>query len=121
MELVDLYLSIDTIFGPLPTTSLVFHLQGIPCLRRLDLYVRATLPSNASTSHPSKTEVIFPLSKTDTFSTFFGYGALLEALVAGFISPAPKDLYLVIDDETSTFPILHLSRFIYDIEHLSCG
>ena len=78
--LTNLCLLINTAFSPSPETSLVACLQGMPCLRRLDLTISSDpLKSPSGASSPQH---ITSLSKL-TYFRYAGHNVFLDALVGG--------------------------------------
>jgi hypothetical protein len=111
--LTDLFLVIELGSNPSAQTSLLDCFQGIPCLRRLDLstsiFIKA-LPK------PSTPKDIVPFSKL-TFFRYVGNIIFLDALVARLSAPPLLDVDIAFSGATSTIsPIVHLPRFINDIE-----
>jgi hypothetical protein len=91
--LTDLSLEIDTVFGPSPETTFLACLQGMPCLRSLNL----SIPESESSkpfdplSQPSTPEDIVPLSHL-TYFRYVGRPVFLSALLAGFLAPSLLDV-----------------------------
>jgi hypothetical protein len=110
--LTDLSLQIDTVFGPSPETSFLACLQGMPCLRSLNLSMSVSF--NGSPSPPSTPQDIVPLSNLTRFC-YLGHPKFLSALLAGFSAPSLQDV-----DFSFPGPILslieHLPRFITDMK-----
>ena len=105
--LTDLSLHIDTAFSPSPQKSLLACLQGMSCLRRLNLFIFSEPPS-----HPSTSKDITTLSKL----TWFRYSGDTESLypiVAGLSAPSLKDVDISFRVEPT---VARLSRFIDEIE-----
>jgi hypothetical protein len=111
-DLTDLSLLIDTAFGPSPETSLLTCLQGMLCLRRLDLSM-SSRPLK-STSQPPTLRNIVPLSKL-TRLRYDGHSVFLDALVAGLSAPSLRDVNIKFLGKILP-PIVHLPRFINEIE-----
>jgi hypothetical protein len=109
--LVELNIYTDTILCLSPAASLLTHLQGMPCLRRLQLWV-LDRSSPIPVFNMRATDVV-PLPKLTHFR-FSGYTAWFEALAAGLAAPFLQDLYISLVDDSPTLP--HLSRFIGDVE-----
>jgi hypothetical protein len=111
--LTDLSLQIDTVFGPSPETSLLACFQGMPCLRSLRLHIIDDLEFP---SWPSTPKDIVRLSKLTHFH-YDGESVFLEPLVSGLSAPSLQDVdidfFLWIQP-----PIVHLPRFINEIEEL---
>jgi hypothetical protein len=63
--LTDLVLEIDTTYGTSPEISLLACLQGMPCLRSLNLFTSWNAPE--SPPQPSTPKSIVPLSKLTSF------------------------------------------------------
>jgi len=101
--------------GPLPVVSLLLsHLQGMPCLRHLDLEIRSSIKDLAQPTEPKEN---FPLSKLAHFH-FVGRSIFLNALVAGLSAPSLRDVNIQFYGDMSPPVSMHLSRFIEDIrEH----
>ena len=79
----------DTAFKSSSEATLLTCLQGLPCLRRFDLFISLLHPLN-SPSQSSTTKVIVLLSKL-TCLYYIGPGVLLDALVAGLSAPSLHD------------------------------
>ena len=110
----DLSLGIDTAFGSSPEVSLLTCLQGMPCLRRLDLSISSSSSSSSSSALPSSTpKNIVPLSRLTGFH-YSGYSLFVDALVAGLSAPSLLDVDIQFFDDSP--PIAHLPRFINEIE-----
>jgi hypothetical protein len=109
--LVELSLTIDTIFDLSPTMSLVAYLQTMPSLRLLSL----TLPRvNSGVRAPIESGKIVPLPRL-TFFDFDGDQVFLDVLAAGLTAPSLQTLEINFSHD-HTFPIHHFSRFITEIE-----
>ena len=108
--LTDLSLEIDTVFGPSPETSLLACLQGMPCLRSLNLSIRKRFDSP---SQPSTPEDIVPLSNLTCFR-YVGHPVFLSALLAGFSAQSLQDVDFSFPDSILS-PIEHLPRFITEL------
>jgi F-box-like len=115
--LVDLNLEVDNVVCPSPAPPLLTHLQGMPCLRRLQL--RLPTPHFHSISGP-----VLPVGVPDivrllglTHFQFIGSRYCLEALAAGLAAPFLQDLNIKFLGHLSTHP-QHLPRFIRDVEGL---
>ncbi|KAH9994200.1 hypothetical protein BJV77DRAFT_995298 [Russula vinacea] len=93
--------------------TLLTCLQGLPCLRHFDLFISLLRPLN-SPSQSSTTKDIVLLSKL-TCLYYIGPGVLLDALVAGLSAPSLHDANIHFSDTTLP-PIVHLPRFINEIE-----
>ncbi|KAI0253959.1 hypothetical protein BJV78DRAFT_142168 [Lactifluus subvellereus] len=114
--LVELDLDIDTIVSLSPAASLLTHLQGMPCLRHLQLrVVRPPFHPTSIPVFPMRAADVVPLLRLTHFQ-FFGSTAHFEALAAGLAAPFLQDLEIELHDDSPTFP--HLSRFIGDVEGL---
>ncbi len=114
MALTDLTLMIDTAFGSSQETSLLTCLQGMPCLRSLDLGIPSTPLNSPSQTLTSNT--IVPLSKLTCFH-YHGYGVFLDILMSGFSAPSIRDVRFQFADETWRWPPnMHLSRFFNEME-----
>ncbi|KAI0253831.1 hypothetical protein BJV78DRAFT_1189636 [Lactifluus subvellereus] len=113
--LVELDLDTDTIVCPSPVASLLTHLQGMPCLRRLQLRLLNFPPPITSIIPvpPMRAADVVPLLRLTHFQ-FSGTTACFEALAAGLAAPFLQNLEIVLDDDSPTPP--HLSRFIGDVE-----
>lgn len=113
--LTDLSLQIDTVFSPSPETTFLACLQGMPCLRSLDLSIPESKSSKpfGPLSQLSTPEDIVPLSHL-TYFCYVGRPVFLSALLAGFSAP-----YLLEVDFSSSesilSPIVHLPRFITEM------
>ena len=117
--LVELSLSIDTIFGSSPTESLLAHLQAMPCLRWLALKLRSEMSHNDRILSRESCEnggKVFPLSQL-TFLYFNGHRLFLNSLLSGLAVPSIQnfDIQLRGYPDNLTSPIQHISRFIADI------
>ena len=109
-SLTDLVLGLYTSFGPSAEMSLVASLQGMHCLRKLDL----VFGSLSSPSQPLIPKEVVPLSKLTTFR-YNGYSVFLYALVAGISAPSLQAIDIELHDSIQS-PTVHLSRFIGEIE-----
>jgi hypothetical protein len=100
--------------GPEPAMSyLLPYLQGIPCLRHLDLKISCYIDNLAQ---PTESPKMFALSKL-TSLRYSGRSAFLNTLIAGFAAPSLREVNIWLCDLTLP-PIPHLSRLIEDIgEH----
>ena len=110
-SLTYLLLRIDIASSSSPATSFLACLQGMPCLRSLDLSVLNPLDPS---SRPPTPKDIVTLSKLTRFR-YGGRHLFLNALVAGLSAPS----LLVVDMgliDGIWFPIEHLPRFIDGIE-----
>jgi hypothetical protein len=105
--LTDLYLLIDTI-----GTTLLACLQSMLCLRSLTLFIMRRRPD--SPWQPSTPKDIITLSKLASFR-YVGELVYLDALVAGLSAPSLWDFRIDCLDVRWP-PILHLPRFINEIE-----
>jgi hypothetical protein len=114
--LTDLSLEIDTVFGPSPETSFLACLQGMPCLRSLNLSIPKSESSKlfGSLLRPSTPEDIVPLSNLTCFH-YVGHPIFLSALLAGFSALSLQDVDFSFSDSILS-PIVHLPRFITEIE-----
>ena len=112
--LTDLCLStrMDTAVSSSAAASLLACLQGMPCLRKLHLFILRDIPD--SRSQPSTPEDIVPLSKLKIFR-YNGPSLLLNALVAGLSAPSLRDVWFNFCDDLCP-PFVHLPRFIDNIE-----
>ncbi|KAF8484039.1 hypothetical protein DFH94DRAFT_337870 [Russula ochroleuca] len=110
--LTCLCLLIDTnvASGPPPAMLLLLsHLQGMPCLRRLDLELTRFF---GEPSQPTNSKENFTLSNLTSFR-YRGHSAFLNTLIAGFTAPSLRDIFIRLHDMILS-PIPHLSRFIED-------
>ena len=114
--LVELSLSIDTIFGSSPTESLVVHLQAMSCLRWLALTLPPRISHNEIPEHREKGWNIVSLSKL-TFFHFYGHRLFLDSLVSGLAVPSLQTFDIELNEYPADFtsPIPHIARFIADI------
>ena len=116
--LTDLSLRIDIGFHPsaeMPEMSLLACLQGMPCLYSLNLSL-----TNYSTSQPPTHKNIVILSKL-THLYYTGFGVWLDVLVAGISAPSLRNVDFKFSQpyyNTGPLlpPVLHLPRFISEIE-----
>ncbi|KAI0302769.1 hypothetical protein BC826DRAFT_432223 [Russula brevipes] len=106
--LIDLRIGI----GSSKATLLLTCLQGMLCLRRLELEMRAI----NGWAYPTQTEPIVPLPHLTRFH-FYGCSAFLNAFAARFTAPSLQDVDIGLDDVTP-FQISHLTRFIGDVKKL---
>lgn len=113
--LTNLDLKIDTAFGTSPEMSLLTCLQGMPCLRHLDLLISSSPPK--SSPPPTTLKDIVPLSKLISFR-YDGYSVFLDAILAGLSAPFLGNLTVEFRDEILS-PTVHLPRFISETEQ-SC-
>jgi hypothetical protein len=110
--LTDLHLEIDFAFCPSQGTSLLACLQGMPCLRILDLDL---INSPDSPPQPSTSKDIVSLSKLTSFHYRGHNNLFLDALVARLSAPSLWDVK--IDFSKAVEPhIEHLPRFIDEIQ-----
>ena len=100
-------------FGPSPEAFLLTCLQGMPCLRRLNLSISFEHPLLPSTT-PSPKDII-PLSKLTGFR-YDGGGAFFDTLAAGLSAPSFRDFNIRFLKDILQVPIVHLPRFINEIE-----
>lgn len=109
--LTDLSLGIHENDSPLPVSSLLLtHLQGMPCLRCLELEVSLYVDNPVEPTEPKET---FSLSKL-TSLRYDGPDVYLNSLVAGFAAPNLRDVEIDFQNEISS-SVVRLSRFIEDI------
>ncbi|KAI0253958.1 hypothetical protein BJV78DRAFT_1351515 [Lactifluus subvellereus] len=114
--LVELDLDIDTIVSLSPAASLLTHLQGMPCLRHLQLRVlRLPSPTIYIPVLPVGAADVVPLLRL-THLRFSGSTTCFEALAAGLAAPFLQDLEIELNYYSHAFP--HLSRFIGDVDGL---
>ncbi|KAH9978404.1 hypothetical protein BJV74DRAFT_138626 [Russula compacta] len=101
-----------------PSTLLLAHLQGMHCLRHLNLRLRTrgTATSINGPMPPTNPEDTFLLSKL-TYFHYQGPSSVFNALVAGFTAPSLQDVHIILDHDDED-PILHLPRFLDDVEKL---
>jgi hypothetical protein len=112
--LVYLDLGVDGVYCPSRATSLLTHLQALPCLRRLHL----RLPTSRGLgTPPMRPADIVHLLKLTHFQ-YYGNREYLEPLVAGLAAPSLQDLNIEFDGYCNTFHVPHLTRFISDVEGL---
>jgi hypothetical protein len=104
----DLILQIET-STPSAEASLLTCLQGMPCLRHLDLFMASESPFRPTTTPKDMVR----LSKL-TDLLYDGYGVFFEALVAGLSAPSLRDVDIKLCDDIP--PIVHFPRFIDEIE-----
>ena len=112
--LTDLSLQIDTVIGPSPETSFLVCLQGMPCLRSLNLSVSEPSKPSGSLPPPSTPQDIVPLLNL----TNFGYGGrpeFLSALLVGFSAPSLQDVEFSFPGPIIS-PIVNLPRFITEMK-----
>ena len=107
----DLSLRIDADFGQSPETSLLTCLQGMPCLRRLNLSISSGPPLRPPMT-PNHKDIV-SLSKLTGFR-YYGHGIFFDALAAGLSAPSLRDVNIQFFDGIP--PIVHLPRFICEIE-----
>ena len=107
-------LGIDASVGPSSVTSLLSHLQGLPCLLSLDLKINSY--GNPDIDYLAQPKEIVQLLKLTSFS-YYGHSAYFNILAAWFASPSLQEVYIGTNDKS--LPNLpHLPRFIDDIgEH----
>ena len=111
--LVELSLSV---FALSPMASLLAHLRGMPCLCRLQLHIRETASSADGLIPLTNPRDVFLLSEL-TYFRYLSNDSSLSALAAGFAAPYLEDVQIILNGDSSP-PILHLPRFIDDIEKL---
>ena len=110
--LTDLHLEINFAFCPSQGTSFLACLQGLPCLRSLDLDL---INSPDSPPQPSTSKDIVSLSKLTSFHYRGHNNLFLDALVARLSAPSLWDIK--IDFSKAVDPrIEHLPRFIDEIQ-----
>jgi hypothetical protein len=111
--LVELTLTLNTVYSSLPEASFLPNLQRMSCLRRLKLnlnYWQANYNSNSPV--PASAEVVVPLPKL-THLIFRGNRTYLEALIVGLVAPSLQHLDAELSGRSqSAFPIPHLCKFI---------
>ena len=110
--LVELYLNIDTIFGPSPTSSLIAYLQAMPCLRWLTLKLTCGISHNLIPESPENGGKIVPLSKL-TFFHFYGHQVSLDGLMSGLSAPSLETFNTKFPGSFIS-PMRHISRFVTD-------
>jgi hypothetical protein len=109
-SLTDLLPHIYTAFSPSTGMSLLASLQGMDCLRNLDL---AFSPLNTP-SQPLIPKEVVPLSKSTKFR-YEGSSVFLYALIARISAPSLQNIDVKFIDDIQS-PTVHLSRFISEIE-----
>ena len=107
--LVELSLTLEFCPSLLPT-SLLAHLQGLPCLCSLQLDVGGFHDPIDIPTNSNETESMVWLSKLTRFH-YSGHEGFFEALVARLAAPSLEDTHIVITCTTPTM-ILHLTQFI---------
>ena len=114
--LVELSLTINTIFGSSSTEPLVTHLQAMPCLRWLALTLPSWISHNHITDRRENGGKIVPLSKL-TFFHFYGHRLFLDSLVSGLAVPSLQTFDIELNEHPDDFtsPIPHIARFISGI------
>jgi hypothetical protein len=111
--LTDLSLTIDTFINPSPDISLLLAcLQGVPCLRNLDLSLSHHLMEFRSSFSTPKDTVLLP---NLTRFRYDGFSLYLDNLVAGISAPSLRDIDIQSLDDIRP-PMVHLSRFIKEIK-----
>jgi hypothetical protein len=80
----------------------------MPCLHHLNPSL-----SSKSPSQPSILKDIVPLSKL-TYFRYVDHNVFLDALVACLLAPSPRNVF--VDATQTIWPIVHLPRFINEIE-----
>ncbi|KAH9995468.1 hypothetical protein BJV77DRAFT_1093431 [Russula vinacea] len=104
----DLSLVIDTAFGPSAEASLLTCLQGLPCLRRLNLSISSATMLLSSTPKYCSTLKL-------TGFQYNGHSLFLDGLVAGLSAPSLLDVDIQFFDDSPH--IMHLPRFINEIRN----
>ncbi|KAI0249098.1 hypothetical protein BJV78DRAFT_1156041 [Lactifluus subvellereus] len=127
--LVDLTLHIDTICRS-SLVSLLAHLQGMPCLRSLEVqtlshcsHTAGSLNSSTSGSRETSTSASREASTSASRETSTQRGDIVsmsrwcfEPLAASLSAPFLQDLNIHLKKDSSVEPLPHLSRFIRDVE-----
>ncbi len=115
--LVELALTINTVYSSPPGASLLTDLQRMSCLRRLELklnYRPDTMYFDFDPPAPASAGDVVPLSKL-THLIFIGHRLYLQALVIGLAAPSLQRLDATLyGSSRSFFPIPHLCKFICD-------
>ena len=109
-SLTELVLGFHTFFSPSAGMSFIANLQGMHCLRYLDL----AFGPLSSPSQPLTPKEVVPLSKLTKFC-YVGSSVFLDALVAGISAPYLQNVDVKFRDAIQP-PTVHLSRFIGEIE-----
>jgi len=110
--LTDLSLGINTKFDQTPIMSLLSDLQGMPCLRHLNLEIgRISFLDDLAQS--TKPKEVFSLSKLTSFR-YHGDDEFLNNLLAVFSAPSLRNVDIILND-TTLRSIPHLTQFIDDI------
>jgi hypothetical protein len=115
--LVELTLTLNTVYSSLPEASFLPNLQRMSCLRRLELYLNYSpypLELYFDPDPPASTsaEVVVPLPKL-THLIFRGHRPHLQELVVGLVAPSLQHLDAELSSPSeSAFLIPHLCKFI---------
>ncbi len=110
--LTDLSLGINTKFDQTPIMSLLSDLQGMPCLRHLNLEI-GRISFLDDLAQPTKPKEVFSLSKLTSFR-YHGDDEFLNNLLAVFSAPSLRNVDIILND-TTLRSIPHLTQFIDDI------
>ncbi len=117
--LVELSLTLRTMYSSPPEASLLTNLQRMSCLRHLELNLRYRYDTgDTDPPPPAYAGDVVPLSKL-TDIIFTGHSSYLQAIVIGLAAPSLQHLNAELRDlcESDTFfPIPHLCKFIRDTE-----
>ncbi|KAF8491527.1 hypothetical protein F5888DRAFT_1054241 [Russula emetica] len=113
--LTDLSLKINSHRQVPDLLYLLSQLQGLPCLRHLDLEIVCFMDYLGQLTEPKES---YPLQKLTSFH-YHGNSALLDILTMGFEAPSLRDIDIYLHGLTQTLPpILHFPQFINDVvEH----
>ena len=109
--LVDLTLSINTVFCLEEGASLLTHLQCIPHLRNLQVCTRPMyifFPDTVVEMPPATSVLLAEL----TYFRFFGECAEMEWFVAGLVTPSLQELHISVFNTSNALYIPHLFKFI---------
>lgn len=87
------------VFPLLVVSHLLSYLQGMPCLRHLELEMKR--PINHLTQ-PTEHNDIFILSKLTSFH-FRGHSSFLDTLIAGFTTPSLREVNIDLSDGDRVF------------------
>jgi hypothetical protein len=109
--LTDLTLQVYNAFNPSQGSLLLACLQGMHCLRCLNLNTPYfPVASESPLQHPTAKNIV-PLSKLTRFH-YIGHTIFLANFMSGLSAPSLQDAHFELG---MRFPLLHLPRFIDDV------
>jgi hypothetical protein len=117
-SLTEIFLRIRTAFNPSSERFLLESLQGMTCLRRLDLDLSILSDHQSLESSPQHSaSKVVQLSKLSDFY-YVGHPIFLDAFVAGVSAPSLRDFWIQFFDFDDTIwpPTVDLTRFINEMQ-----